>query len=92
MNNMIGFIPNRYRQPDRYDCLFGRWNAIYRHPNTGREIIIEAVPKTWNDAYGEVGGFNILVRRESCRIQLVTEMKSVKKCIDHVESWLVAAV
>ena len=46
MKNKKTFIPKSLMQPDRYEMMFNCWNAIYVHPETGKEYMIEAVPNS----------------------------------------------
>lgn len=92
MKNQKNFIPNNLMQPDRYEMLFNCWNAIYVHPETGKEYMIEAVPKDSMLPLGEVKHLCVLTRSESqhCRIQL-GEFPSCKQAVSYIQSIFDAA-
>ena len=87
MKNKKTFIPKSLMQPDRYEMMFNCWNAIYVHPETGKEYMIEAVPTDSMLPLGEVKHLCVLTRSETkpCRIPL-REFKSCKQAVSYIQN------
>lgn len=88
MKNAKNFIPKRYLQPDRYELIFNSWCAVYAHPVTGQEIMIEAVPKYVLAPLREVSHLQVLVREKKFRSCLVPRCRTIKEAVDIVQKWL----
>lgn len=86
MLNKYGFVPKKQMQPDSYELMFNRWNAIYHHPSSGKAYMIEAVPKDNMEPLGEVNGFQVLTYNEEMSSRLILlECPSCKQATTYIE-------
>ena len=78
MENKCYFIPKNLLQPDEYRLIFNSWNAVYKHSDSGKEYMIEVVPKNSSMPFGDVKHLEILTYNEehSCRLTLGNAHKS----------------
>lgn len=87
MKNKCYFIPKNLLQPDEYRLIFNSWNAVYRHPHSKKEYMIEAVPKNSFEPFGDVKHLEILTynKEHSYRLSLGNTHKSYKSAVDFIE-------
>lgn len=83
LKNRYGFIPKRYRQPNRYRMIFTDWVAVYNHPVTGEEYHIELNSYFLNRAYAQ--DVSVLIQCKDCRRQIGPRHKTIKDAADALE-------
>lgn len=83
LKNRYGFIPKRYRQPERYLKIFSNYVAIYRHPETGEEYHIQLNSYFLNRAYAE--DVSVLIQCKDCRRQIGPRHKTIKDAVAALE-------
>ena len=90
MENKCYFIPKNLLQPDEYRLIFNSWNAVYKHSDSGKEYMIEVVPKNSSMPFGDVKHLEILTYNEehSCRLTLGNAHKSYKSAVAFIENLL----
>lgn len=83
LKNRHGFIPKRYRQPEKYRMIFTNYVAVYRHPETGEEYHIELNSYFLNHAYAK--DVSVLVQCKDCRRQIGPSHMTIKDAVAALE-------
>ena len=81
MLNRPGFVPSKYRQPDRYECIFEDWVAVFK---VGGCIYHVQLETDWRNKK-TARDVSILCQGPKCRNILVSGIPSVKQAMERLE-------
>jgi hypothetical protein len=81
MLNKYGFIPSKYRQPDRYERIFEDWTAIFI---IGRSEYHVRLVADWRNKK-TARCVEILCQGPKCRNVLAGDISSVKQAMEKLE-------
>ena len=88
MLNKPGFIPKKYRQPDRYERIFENWTAIFKIGCCEYHV---ALVNDWRNK-NNARCVEILSQGSVCRNVLSGDIPSVKKAMEKLEEIIGAEV
>lgn len=86
MKNRKGFIPTKYRQPDRYELIFNNWNAVYTHPRTGDTYYVELCSSMQHpDRATRVEILKQMPKYRSNLTPVTNGLMTIKAAVEHLE-------
>jgi len=88
MKNQYGFIPKRYRRPDRYRQIGIGWCAIYTHPVTGIEYHLQLWPNILSSSRSDAPHIQVLRQDKDCRRSVSERLTTIKAAVSVVERLL----
>ncbi|MCL2386895.1 MAG: hypothetical protein FWC89_05005 [Defluviitaleaceae bacterium] len=88
MQNKQGFIPKRYRQPERYEMIFSSWCAVYTHPKTGVKYHVQMCPNILSTSKLVASHIKVLRQDKDCRRSVSEHLKTIKAAVAVIEKLL----
>lgn len=85
MKNQYGFVPKRYRQPDRYRLMGIGWCAIYKHPETGAEYHLQLMPSVLSLSPTDAKHIQVLRQDKDCRRSVSEWLTTIKAAVEVVD-------
>ena len=87
--NECGFMSARHPKPDYYKLICNVYNAVYIHPETDVEYMIEGEISNWDKGMmkpnAPIIGYNVLRQDKDCRRQLLPTVKTQKAAVEYLQ-------